>query len=127
MTSHQTLETDVSNLTPQWHRRVTPNNLDAPPVDSETAAMFRAMLYPAINQSHSWSTLADRLRIKGYGLTIRDGRLFLTCQKTGARVCSFRFLGMPLVDLVARIGRPIVRALPGQSGDGDILDVQPQT
>ena len=118
-------ETDISRSTPQWHRRVTSNNLDAPPVDSETAAMFRAMLYPAITQSPNWSTLADRLRIKGYGLAMRDGRLFLTCEQTGAPVCSFRFLGMPLVDLVARIGRPIVRALPGQPGDGDLMDARP--
>lgn len=126
MNSPQPPKTDTSHSTPQWHRKVTSNNLDAPPVDSETAAMFRAMLYPAITQSPSWSALADRLRNKGYGLAMRDGRLFLTSQQTGARVCSFRFLGMPLVDLVARIGRPIVRALPGKSGDGDILDAQPQ-
>ncbi|MCF6232651.1 MAG: hypothetical protein L3J36_06080 [Rhodobacteraceae bacterium] len=127
MNRPQPPETDASRSTPHWHRRVTSSNLDAPPVDSETAAMFRAMLYPAIMQSSNWSTLTDRLRIKGYGLAMRDGRLFLTCQQTGARVCSFRFLGMPLVDLVARIGRPIVRALPGKSGDGDILGAYPQS
>ncbi len=127
MNSPQPPETDIFHSTPQWHQQVTPNNLDAPPVDSETAAMFRAMLYPVITQSPNWSALADRLKIKGYGLAMRDGRLFLTCQQTGARVCSFRFLGMPLVDLVARIGRPIVRALPGQPGTGDVMDPKPQS
>ena len=126
MDTPQTPESDIGHLTPVWHQKVTSNNLDAPPVDSETAALFRASLYPVISQSPNWATLADRLRIKGYGLAMRDGRLFLTSQQTGARVCSFRFLGLPLADMVARLGRPIVRALPGNQGDGDISGAHPQ-
>ena len=90
-------------------------------MDSETAALFRASLCPLIRQSVSWPGLMDTLRAKGFGLAFRDGRLFLTNSVTGTRVCTLRFLGMPLRDLVARLGRPIVRALPGQRADGELL------
>jgi len=100
-------------------------NLDAPPVDSETAALFRAALCPLISQSVSWPALMDILRDKGYGLAFRGGRLFLTNLSTGTRVCSLRFLGMPLRDLVARLGRPNVRALPGHQADGELLRTPP--
>jgi hypothetical protein len=100
-------------------------NLDVPEVDSETAALFRAVLRPLIVQSISWSNLLDTLDTKGYGLTFRDGRLFLTSQSSGRRVCSLRFLGLPLVDLVARLGRPIVRVQPGKRADGEILRTPP--
>ena len=126
MSNSQTPDQDTPLSTPRWHRQVTSSNLDAPPVDSETAALFRASLIPVIAQSTSWAALADRLRLKGYGLAMRDGRLFLTSHQTGARVCSFRFLGLPLSDMVARLGRPIVRALPGRGGDGDFMDAHPQ-
>jgi len=62
-----------------------------------------------------------RLKGKGYGLAFRDGRLFLTDHATGKRACSTRFLGIPLADLVARLGRPIVRTLPGRKADGELL------
>jgi len=102
-------------------------NPDTPEVDSETAALFRAVLRPLIVQANSWSNLLDTLGAKGYGLTFRGGRLFLTSQATGRRVCSLRFLGLPLVDLVARLGRPIVRALPGQHADGELLRAPPDS
>jgi len=127
MSNSRTPETERALSTPQWHQKVTSSNLDTPPVDSETAALFRATLLPVISQSPSWTALADRLRQKGYGLAMRDGRLFLTSHETGARVCSFRFLGLPLADMVARLGRPIVRALPGQGANGEIRTAQPQT
>ncbi len=109
---------------PSWQSGGT-DNPDMPEVDSETAALFRAVLRPLIVQAISWSNLLDTLGAKGYGLTFRDGRLFLTSQATGKRVCSLRFLGLPLVDLVARLGRPIVRALPGQRADGELLRTPP--
>lgn len=110
---------------PHWQTAGASGNLDAPPVDSETAALFRSVLCPLIRQSASWPGLMDRLRAKGYGLTFRGGRLFLTNHTTGARVCSLRFLGMPLADLVARLDRPIVRALPGRQADGELLRAPP--
>lgn len=110
-----------SHSTPIWQADGVSGNLDVPPVDSETAALFRATLRPLISQSVSWPALMDTLRDKGYGLAFRGGRLFLTNLSTGARVCSLRFLGMPLRELVARLGRPIVRALPGHQADGELL------
>lgn len=104
----------------------TSGNPDTPLVDSETAALFRATLCPLISQSVSWPALMDTLRDKGFGLAFRSGRLFLTNHNTGARVCSFRFLGIPLRDLVARLGRPIVRALPGRAADGEVLRETPK-
>ncbi len=121
MISNRSPEPHDSFPEPLWQHAVNTGNLDAPPVDSETAALFRAALCPVIDQSSNWPTLMDRLRAKGYGLAIRDGRLFLTNHLTGARVCSFRFLGLPLAALVARLGRPVVRALPGQRADGEVL------
>lgn len=103
----------------------TSENLDAPNVDSETAALFRAVLRPLISQSASWPALLDALHSKGYGLAFRGGRLCLTDQTTGVRVCSLRFLGLSLRDLVAQMGRPIVRALPGLRADGELLREAP--
>ena len=90
-------------------------------VDSETAAQFRAFLRPLFGQSASWPALIDTLRAQGYGLAFRDGRLCLTEHLTGTRLCSLRFLGIRLSDLVARLGRPFVRALPGRQANGDLL------
>lgn len=109
---------DLSPM-PPW-QDATKGNLDVAPIDSETAALFRAVLRPLIVQAVSWPGLLDALAAKGYGLAFREGRLFLTSQATGRRVCSLRFLGTPLGDLVARLGRPIVRALPGEGGDAEL-------
>lgn len=110
---------------PNWQSAGGSGNPDAPAVDSETAALFRASLCPLITQSASWPALLDTLRTKGYGLAFREGRLFLTNFETGARVCSFRFLGLPLRALVAQLGRPIVRALPGRRADGELMRQTP--
>lgn len=99
----------------------TPESESLEAVDSETAALFRAFLRPLFDQSASWPALIDTLRAKGYGLGFRNGRLCLTEHVTGARLCSLRFLGMRLSDLVARLGRPFVRALPGRQANGDLL------
>lgn len=125
MIPNQAADTPLPFPAPHWQSAGSTDNLDAPPVDSETAALFRASLQPLFSQSVSWPALMDRLRTKGYGLAFRDGRLFLTDHRTGARVCSLRFLGMTLVDLVARLGRPIVRALPGRKADGEFLRARP--
>lgn len=127
MTPEQAPKTTLPDTAPHWHTGGTAGNLDAPEVDSETAALFRASLCPLISRSTSWPAMMDELRTKGYGLAFRDGRLFLTSHETGRRVCSLRFLGMPLVDLVARLGRPIVRALPGQRADGELLRDPPES
>ena len=109
---------------PPW-QGATKGNPDFPAIDSETAALLRAVVRPLIVQAISWPGLLDALAAKGYGLAFRQGRLFLTSQATGRRVCSLRFLGTPLGDLVARLGRPSVRALPGARGDGELLRTPP--
>jgi hypothetical protein len=94
-------------------------------VDSETAALFRAFLRPLFDQSGSWPALMETMRANGYGLAFRGGKLCLTDHDNGERLCSLNFLGMALPDLVARLGRPIVRALPGGAANGDLLIATP--
>ena len=94
-------------------------------VDSETAALIRAVLRPLFDHPDSWVSLLNQLRDNGYGLAFRAGRLCLTDHATGHRLCSLRFLGITLSDLVTRLGRPIVRALPGQSADGELMHHAP--
>ena len=90
-------------------------------VDSETSALIRAFLRPLFDQPDSWTELTEGLRAHGYGLAFRGGRLCLTDHATGERLCSLRFLGIRLRDLVAQLGRPIARALPGRSADGELV------
>lgn len=89
-------------------------------VDSETAALIRAVLRPLFERPDSWFALLGQLRDNGYSLAFRAGRLCLTDHATGNRLCSLRFLGITLSDLVARLGRPVVRALPGRTADGEL-------
>jgi len=121
MISEQAFEFPQSFPAPLWQPAGVLGKLGTPQVDSETAALFRAVLRPLIAQSVSWSSLMEALRLKGYGLAFRDGRLFLINHETGKRVCSLQFLGIPLCDLVERLGRPIVRALPGRRADGILM------
>jgi hypothetical protein len=125
MVSRQVPDALQSLPIPQWQSEGTSGNFDAPAIDCETAALFRATLRPLIDKADSWPSLMDTLRTKGYGLAFRDGRLFLTNHFTGKRVCSLRFLGMPLRALVAQLGRPIVRAVPGRKADGELLREAP--
>jgi len=121
MISGQEFEFPQSFPGPLWQPANVLGKPGTPQLDSETAALLRAILRPLIAQSVSWPALMDALRHKGYGLAFRDGRLFLISYDTGKRVCSLRFLGSPLVDLVERLGRPIVRALPGARANGEVL------
>ncbi|MFT7596244.1 MAG: hypothetical protein ACI8R4_003579 [Paracoccaceae bacterium] len=90
-------------------------------LDSETAALIRAVLRPLFECPDSWFQLTEQLRNNGYSLAFRAGRLCLTDHATGNRLCSLRFLGIGLRDLVARLGRPVVRPLPGRPADGELL------
>ncbi len=101
-----------------------PNNL-ANQLDCETAALLRAVIRPVFEGASSWTTLMDTLRVKGYRLAFREGRLCITDRTTGDRVCGLRFLGLDLRDLVGRLGRPIVVARPGAGADGDLLITRP--
>lgn len=91
-------------------------------LDCETAALFRAFLFPILDRSASWRSLTRNLRDKGYELALQEGRLVLLDRDSGARLCFMRALGLPLADLVARLGRPHIRPLPGPSARGVILE-----
>lgn len=100
---------------------------DTPDIDSESAALYRAWICPLLDRAESWVELADTLRSKGYALAIRQGRLVLVrcdcdCDEP---LCSLRFLGTSLRELVARLGRPMVRALPGGAAAGDFVTTMP--
>lgn len=100
---------------------------DSPAIDSETAVLLRGWLRPLIDRSASWPALAAALDAHGYALAFRDGRLCLTNRTTGACICTMRFLGTGLKDLVARLGRPAVRPVPGRPASGELCCTPPRT
>ena len=103
------------------HNGTDPLSPNTPPetqIDCETAALFRAILRPIFDAADSWTALMAGLAEKGFGLAIRDGRLVLTDQTSGQRICGVRFLGNSLAELSARLGRPHVVALPGNRAAG---------
>ncbi|MCG7519238.1 hypothetical protein [Ruegeria sp. Ofav3-42] len=93
-------------------------------LDCESAALLRATILPIFASAANWAGLTDVLNDKGYGLVFRDGRMCITDNLTGDRVCGLRFLGLEFKELVRRLGRPIVVAR-GQQADGDILTARP--
>lgn len=100
-------------------------DLDSPPIDSESAALLRCWLHPLIARATSWQGLQSALAPHGYALAFRRGRLCLTRRHDGACVCSMRYLGASLRELTARLGRPAVRPLPGVPAAG-VLCSRPQ-
>ncbi|WP_170558678.1 hypothetical protein [Ruegeria atlantica] len=93
-------------------------------LDCESAVLLRATILPIFSSAASWAGLTDILNDKGYCLVFRDGRMCITDQTTGDRICGLRFLGLEFRDLVRRLGRPIVVAR-GQEADGDVLTARP--
>ena len=89
--------------------------------DFETAVLLRSNALPIIEKAESWSELIFSLAKKNFGLAIQSGRLVLTNHSNGTRICTGRHLGTPLSDLVSRLGKPHVRALPGNGACGEIL------
>lgn len=102
-----------------------PDSFDTPAIDSETAALIRAWACPLVARAESWADLITRLGSRGYALAIRNGRLVLVRSDDGSALCSLRFLGTSLRDLAARLGRPMVKALPGSAGSGEFLATPP--
>jgi len=94
------------------------STFDSPPIDSESAALLRCWLQPLIARSSSWEALSAALARRGYALGFRDGRLCLTNRQDGTCICTMRFLGAGLTELVGRLGRPVVRPLPGRPAAG---------
>jgi len=84
----------------------------APPgePDSETASLLRSFMIPAINGARSWSELSAVLEAKGFAIVFRHGKMIFKNIETGRELCTGAFLGTPLRELAARLGRPSVRA-----------------
>lgn len=90
-------------------------------LDCETGVLLRATLEPVFRESNSWQELRGHLRDKGFDLGFHDGRLVLTDMHSGERICSCKFLGHPLANLTARLGKVRVKA-PGKQGhSGQLL------
>lgn len=87
--------------------------------DVESAILLRSLVLPAFEHARTWKELVEALDSIGFGLAIANGHLALTEADTGARICTGRFLGMPLAQLSERMGKPVVRALG--EGDGEFL------
>lgn len=87
------------------------------PMDCETQALLRLFLSPILETASNWRELSDRLEKKGYGLSFRQGRLVILNDQ-GDAICTGRGLGVPLVAIAERIGRPSIRAqADGTSGE----------
>ena len=104
---------DVS-LAIRWRNGDTGNRLDC-----ETAVLLRTCLKPIFEQATSWPDLIAALNSKEFSLAIRGGRLVLTDLASGSRICTTRFLGVPLADLARRLGRPSICARRGGHGCGE--------
>lgn len=89
--------------------------------DVETAVLLRSTVLPLIEKAESWTELITVLEDKNFGLAIQGGRLVLTEQSNGKRICTGRFLGKPLAVLVSRLGKPHVRFHSKNGGFGEIL------
>ena len=78
-------------------------------VDCETASLLRMTLAPLFEAAQRWSDLAEALLSKGYHLEIAKSRLVVVDAENRA-LCTARYLGVPLAELVTRLGRPKVHA-----------------
>lgn len=86
--------------------------------DVESAILLRCLVLPAFEHAASWNDLVAALDSIGFGLAIEKGHLTLTEADTGASICTGRFLGKPLVDMAAKLGKPVIRAHPSCDGSG---------
>ncbi|EPX79783.1 hypothetical protein [Salipiger mucosus] len=77
--------------------------------DCETAALLRQFLTPIFEAARSWRDLAERLDRRGYGVTFRLGRMLVFDRETGTALCTGTSMGVPLRELAARLGRPVLR------------------
>jgi len=89
--------------------------------DCETAVALRQIVAPLFSIATSWAELRNLLRGRGYDLGFEDGRLILLETTSGRQMCSCRFLGHPLMSLVARFGKLRARPQMGSGGFGDAL------
>jgi len=85
--------------------------------DCETGIFLRSLVLPAFEKAETWRDLVAALDSIGFGLAIQKGRLTLTDCHSGEQICTGRYLGMPLKDLVKRFGKPVVKSLGEGNGD----------
>lgn len=86
--------------------------------DVESAILLRSLVLPAFENASSWNALVAALDSIGFGLAIEKGHLTLTEADTGASICTGRFLGKPLAEMAAKLGKPVIRAHPTCDGSG---------
>lgn len=87
------------------------------PLDSETRALLSGFLTPILETATSWKDLETRLMAKGFSIGFCTGRLVISNASTGEPLCTGQSLGVPLRDLSARLGRPVVKVdKDGQTG-----------
>ncbi len=82
------------------------------PMDCETRALLRLFLAPILETASTWTELAERLALKGFALTFRQGHLVIL-NEDGAPLCTGSDMGVPMAKIAARIGRASVRAHRG--------------
>ena len=85
--------------------------------DVESGILLRSLVLPAFETATSWRQLVDALDSIGFGLSIRQGRLSLVDGMDGHRICTGRYLGMPLAKLTERFGKPMVRSTGEGNGE----------
>lgn len=84
-----------------------------PGFDTESTVWFRSVLLPLFDRATSWPDLQTALGQRGYTLGFSAGHMTVIDQTTGRCLCTGSGLGAPLASLVARLGRPTLRLLPG--------------
>ncbi len=83
-------------------------------MDVETAVWLRCHLGAVFDRAESWQALAEALAAKDFELAFNAGRLSLVNRRTGVVLCTCRFVGYGLPELVARLGKPHVDAATGR-------------
>ena len=86
-------------------------------IDCETQTLLRLFLGPILETASNWDEIKGRFTEKGYGISIRDGRLVILNEK-GTALCTARGLGVPFAQIANRIGHPNLRMSPdGRVGE----------
>jgi hypothetical protein len=86
-------------------------------LDCETECLLRAHLRPVFQQAESWADLAAALSARGFRLSLCDGRLTVTERSGAVPICTARYLGYRMADLVALFGRPALRLTQRDAAD----------
>ena len=89
--------------------------------DFESGILLRSLVLPAFEAASSWCALAEALDSIGFGLAIKDGHLTLIDADQGISICTGRFLGKPLVEMVENLGKPVIRATVSGDASGEFV------